>query len=501
MTHSLQSASSSSTLTKRTTLQRLIAAGNLRYWIIVSWALALATTAPPAMALGWMIVALASGLARTVVETRITLSDPVRHARLKLFTAFVSCAAWAAAPVIAFTHGDLLGEALAVGLLVAGYTLVFTQMRAAPKEALIVSAPYSAVTALLIASQWGTQAFWVLAAIVPVMGLSLLIKVVVTQMKDDELTAVNARQASLIAELQAARDKADAANAAKSNFLGVISHELRTPMNGVLGAAQLLEFTELTERQKEYVGVIRASGDGLMVLLNDILDLTKIEAGRMDLAPAEVDMSDLTPRLIGPFKAQAEAKGLAFETTVAGELPDRLRLDPLRLAQIAHNLLGNAIKFNPAGRRALQPDRRTAIGQPSAPDPGRGRQRHRHRRRRRRAPVPALHPGGRLLHPALRRHRPGLEHMPAFRRHDGWGDHGHLATRPGLDLRPVDRGRGAGLARRPAAEPSRLTADAPKAPAARSARSARSRAPAPDRTACDPSPMPTASRSAAQPRG
>ena len=349
MTHSLQSASSSSTLTKRTTLQRLIAAGNLRYWIIVSWALALATTAPPAMALGWMMVALASGLARTVVETRITLSDPVRHARLKLFTAFVSCAAWAAAPVIAFTHGDLLGDALAVGLLVAGYTLVFTQMRAAPREALIVSAPYSAVTALLIASQWGTQAFWVLAAIVPVMGLSLLIKVVVTQMKDDELTAVNARQASLIAELQAARDKADAANAAKSNFLGVISHELRTPMNGVLGAAQLLEFTELTERQKEYVGVIRASGDGLMVLLNDILDLTKIEAGRMDLAPADVDMSDLTPRLIGPFRAQAEAKGLAFETTVSGELPDRLRLDPLRLAQIAHNLLGNAIKFTPQG--------------------------------------------------------------------------------------------------------------------------------------------------------
>uniref|UniRef100_UPI0025CD724D sensor histidine kinase n=1 Tax=uncultured Brevundimonas sp. TaxID=213418 RepID=UPI0025CD724D len=310
---------------------------------------ALVTTVPATLALGWMLVALASGFARTVVETRITLSDPVRHARLKLFTAFVSCAAWAAAPVIAFMYGHLLGEALAVGLLVAGYTLVFTQMRAAPKEALIVSAPYSLVTLLLIASLWGSRAFWVLAAIVPVMGLSLLIKVVVTQMRDDELAAVNARQASLIAELQAARDKADAANAAKSNFLGVISHELRTPMNGVLGAAQLLEFTELTERQKEYVGVIRSSGDGLMVLLNDILDLTKIEAGRMDLAPADVDMSDLAPRLIGPFKAQAEAKGLAFETVIAGELPERVRLDPLRLAQIAHNLLGNAIKFTPQG--------------------------------------------------------------------------------------------------------------------------------------------------------
>ena len=153
MTHSLQTASSASTVIRRTMLQRLIAAGNLRYWIIVSWAAALATTVDPTLALGWMVMALMSGLARSFVETRVQLADPVKLARLKLFTAFVSCAVWGVAPVIAFLYGDTLGEALAVGLLVAGYTLVFTQMRAAPKEALIVSAPYSAVTALLIASK------------------------------------------------------------------------------------------------------------------------------------------------------------------------------------------------------------------------------------------------------------------------------------------------------------------------------------------------------------
>ena len=181
------------------------------------------------------------------------------------------------------------------------------------------------------------------------MGLALLIKVTITQMKDAELEAVNDRQAALIAELEIARDQADAASAAKSNFLGVISHELRTPMNGVLGAAQLLRMSELDPRQSSFVDIITQSGDGLLVLLNDILDLTKIEAGKMDLAPVLVDPRGLMDRLIGPFGAQAEAKGLTFTREVRGEWPALARLDPLRLAQISNNLLGNAIKFTPAG--------------------------------------------------------------------------------------------------------------------------------------------------------
>ena len=96
------------------------------------------------------------------------------------------------------------------------------------------------VVILLVLSLWGTSGFWVVLSIVPVLGLALLIKVVITQMKDEELGAVNRRQAALITELEQARDRADAANAAKSNFLGVISHELRTPMNGVIGYADLL---------------------------------------------------------------------------------------------------------------------------------------------------------------------------------------------------------------------------------------------------------------------
>ena len=222
-----------------------------------------------------------------------------------------------------------------------------------PREALIASAPYSVVVVLLFAKLWGTPGFWVIVSMIPVLALALLIKVAITQMKDSDLEAVNRRQAELIAELETARDTANAASAAKSNFLGVISHELRTPMNGVLGAAQLLQMSEISDRQKEFVGVIRDSGEGLMVLLNDILDITKIESGKMELDFVDVEAETLAARLTGPFKAQAEARGLTFTTDIRGALPPLLRMDPLRLAQVTHNLLANAIKFTPQGEVRL----------------------------------------------------------------------------------------------------------------------------------------------------
>ena len=337
----------------RPVLQYVIAAGYMRYLLIASWCLALATVTNWYEALAWFCVATAVGLLRTFVERRLVLSNTRLHDRIKLTTATVSCVVWAVAPLLALMHGGDYGVPLGVGLLMAGYVLVFTQMRAAPREALIVSAPYSMVAALLLVSLWGDPGFWVMLSMVPVMALALLIKVVITQMKDSDLEAVNRRQAELIAELETARDRADAASAAKSNFLGVISHELRTPMNGVLGAAQLLQMSDLSERQKEFVGVIRNSGEGLMVLLNDILDITKIEAGKMELDIADIETDTLLARLTGPFKAQAEARGLTFATELHGDLPPVLKMDPLRLAQVTHNLLANAIKFTPHGEVRL----------------------------------------------------------------------------------------------------------------------------------------------------
>lgn len=334
-------------------LHRIVASGHMRYWVIGSWALALATTVPWTQALAWFVGTTALGLIRTIVETRLGRMNPAVHAPLKRGIALVSCAAWALAPLLSYFGGHAHALTMAVALLMAGYMLVFTQMRAAPREALIVSLPYTAVVLVVILDLWGgTDALTVLA-MAPVLGLALLIKVVITQMKDAELVAVNDRQAGLILDLGAARDRADAANAAKSNFLAVMSHELRTPLNGVLGAAQLLQATTLSPAQGNFVSIIRRSGDSLLVHLNDILDLTKIETGHLELERVATDTTDLLDRLIGPFRAQAEAKGLTFRLERSGEHPATVRADPLRLAQITHNLLSNAVKFTDTGEIVL----------------------------------------------------------------------------------------------------------------------------------------------------
>lgn len=332
-------------------IRRIIAAGQLRYWLIGSWGLALATVVPWRVALGWFAVTVITGLARTIVDRR---PDP--GARIKLIVATVSCIAWAGAPLLSYLQGASPGLTLAVALLIAGYVLVFTQMRAAPREALIVSAPYTLVFAFVVLDLWGQASFWTLVALGPPLALALLIKVVITEIKDDQLESVNARQAQLIVELEQARDNASAASDAKSNFLGVISHELRTPMNGVLGAAQLLETTGLKPEQQNFVSIIRRSGDSLLALLNDILDLTKIEANRMELATCDVRLDELGERVIGPFRAQAEAKGLDFRFAVTGDQPAVICGDPLRVAQIGHNLLSNAVKFTTTGEVALTID-------------------------------------------------------------------------------------------------------------------------------------------------
>ena len=333
---------------------RILAVGHLRYWVIGAWGLALLTTVPWYWAAAWYVVATLSGVGRTIAETRIQMTDPKRHAQVKLIVATVSGVCWAGAPLLSFFMGGVFGGMLAIALLCAGYTLVFTQMRANSREAMIVSMPYTLTVAVIIASLWGQPGVLTVLAIGPVMALALLIKVVITEIKDNELAAINARQAELIAALEVAGERARAASDAKSNFLAVVSHELRTPMNGVLGAAQLLESTtDLGEAQQNYVSIIRRSGESLLVLLNDILDLTKIEAGRMEVDAAETSMADLVERSVGPFEAQAAAKGLDFEVTRQGDLPHRLTTDALRVAQIVQNLLSNAVKFTPEGKVEL----------------------------------------------------------------------------------------------------------------------------------------------------
>ncbi|HWW11897.1 MAG TPA: ATP-binding protein, partial [Brevundimonas sp.] len=264
--------------------------------------------------------------------------------------ATATTAAWAAAPLLAWFSGATFGPSLGMTLLVAGYVLVFAQLRSSPRQAIVISSPYGAAALIIAGSLWGTPEFWQFLAVIPFTAAGLFVLVTMTMLREERIRAFQEHQAHLIEELESARDKANAANDAKSNFLGVISHELRTPMNGVLGAAQLLAATRLEPTQREYLSIIRNSGDNLLSLLNDILDMTKIEAGKMTFEVVDVNVEDLDKRVTGPFQAQAEAKGLDFVALREGEVPAVVRGDPLRVCQVIHNLLSNAVKFTDAGQ-------------------------------------------------------------------------------------------------------------------------------------------------------
>jgi len=150
------------------------------------------------------------------------------------------------------------------------------------------------------------------------------------------------------AELQAAKSAAEAANRAKGEFLANMSHEIRTPMNGVLGMVELAQETELTDEQREYLRLIRSSGESLLRIINGILDFSKIEAGRLDLEPAPFKLDDVLQPGLRLLGFRAAEKGIGFQATLDPELPPLVG-DADRLSQVVVNLTGNAIKFTERG--------------------------------------------------------------------------------------------------------------------------------------------------------
>ena len=144
--------------------------------------------------------------------------------------------------------------------------------------------------------------------------------------------------------------EAERANEAKSEFISTISHEVRTPMNGIIGMIDLLSRTRLDERQAEYVDTVRRSGQVLLAVVNDVLDFSKLEAEKVELEDIAFDPREFIKRSVAPFSYQAIDKGIILKHSVADEVPALVLGDPLRLSQILANLLSNALKFTKAGR-------------------------------------------------------------------------------------------------------------------------------------------------------
>jgi signal transduction histidine kinase/AmiR/NasT family two-component response regulator len=217
----------------------------------------------------------------------------------------------------------------------------------APRAFRASMAPYMACLTVMFLMVWSDQAPLSLVGSVG-FGSALLVMTAIKLWR--YATFIQAQQLDATRALERALEDAQVANKAKSAFLATMSHEIRTPLNGVLGMAQAMANDTLTSTQSDRLDIIRQSGTALLSILNDILDLSKIEANRIELEDVQFDLGELVLGAHSTFTEVANRKGLSFSLSIAAEAEGIYRGDPTRLRQVLYNLVSNALKFTEAGR-------------------------------------------------------------------------------------------------------------------------------------------------------
>ncbi len=309
-----------------------------------AWALA-----PSVWPLVWFVAMCASQAVDKIVFRPLTADDhpvlsPARHLAC-LASAASTTAVYSAIAAYMWLRGGNAGQVFAFVQIAGGLLHVALHMHHVRPMLLAASAPHASyLFGLPLLAGFAQSSGQGLPQGIVAMGAALYLAHLVSAVKQSSATT-----AALVAE----RERAERASNAKTEFLATVSHEIRTPMNAVISAANLLKRTELTRSQDEHVSMLLNASDVLMGLLNDVLDLSKIEAGRMTLEEADLDLEEKLRSLSDLWRPRAESKGVELTLELDASLPAWVRTDPLRLQQILFNLLSNAVKFTDAGQVTL----------------------------------------------------------------------------------------------------------------------------------------------------
>jgi signal transduction histidine kinase/ActR/RegA family two-component response regulator len=312
-------------------------------------------TRPPLWAVCWCLVAvaLAAGryaLARRFFAAEADVSAAPAWRRRAIASALAAAILWGgggAAMMVADPNATRLFVALVMAGMVAGAVPLLSSVPLAFRAYAIPVMSALILTAVI--DSHGARD-WMLALVGSLYLVALLQSSRYFHESLDSSLRMTARTQRMATQLEEALHSAQAASEAKSRFLATMSHEIRTPLNGVLGMAQLLLMPNLDEGDRyEHARTILNSGQTLLTLLNDILDLSKIEAGRIELESLVFDPEQTLREVAALFAERAEAKGLKLEVAWTGAPMRRYRADPIRLRQMLSNLVNNAIKFTARG--------------------------------------------------------------------------------------------------------------------------------------------------------
>ena len=322
-------------------------------------AVAAASVSAPLWPAVWIAAVVASQALNARVGRRAKL-DPdfvpsqAWELRYLAITGLTACTFATIAPFCWF-QGGMEGRLLAIVILMGGMLNAMIQAETSRRLFWLTCGPYLLALAGLppvtLLLEPGSR---ILAmGFLDVGALSYLFHVLTAVRRREEVAAA-LRDALQEAEVERAR--AQDASAAKSEFLATMSHEIRTPLNGVLGMTQAMALDRMPKRQRERLEVVRESGEVLLVLLNDLLDISKIEAAKLELDLGVLDLEALTRQAKAAFAPLAAAKGVALDIETTPAAAGAWRADPTRVRQIVFNLLSNAVKFTDQGSVGVRLD-------------------------------------------------------------------------------------------------------------------------------------------------